>query len=181
MRKRLYMSNRYRCYKNSIYASIKTPIPMKKIALLGTASRIFGDVLNQLLKHSISIDSIVDVPENLKVQDSKLAVSQIAISDIENTLKALEGHDTAVLVYNDDLKDASTNEIALKTFAPIVNGARKAGIKRIIAVGSENSETFFTSMLQRLDDIDWLYISNVGPYARRVCMEIEKADSLKES
>lgn len=147
---------------------------MKEIALVGTTSRIFGDVLGKLLKHDINVNAMVADPEKLMLDDSKLAVTHLDVTDTEAARKAFEGYDTVVLTYNDNLQDADTNTLALKTFAHTVHAAREAGVKRVIVVGSENSEAFFTTDLRRLDDIDWLFISNVGPYAKRVRKEIEK-------
>lgn len=153
---------------------------MKEIALVGTTCRIYGDVLGKLLKHEISVNAFVDDPEKLMIDNSLLTVSHIDLTDHDATKKALEGYDTVVLVYNDDLQDAATNNLTLKTFSHTVHAAREAGAKRVIVVGSENSEAFFVTDLRRLDDIDWLFISNVGPYAKRVRREIEKPSRHKE-
>ena len=147
---------------------------MKEIALPGTASRIFGDVLGQLLNPGLSVNAFVDEPEKIMLDDSRLTVSHLDVTDETKSREAFAGYDTAVLVYNDDLRDARTNELTLKTFTRTVHAAREAGVKRVIVVGSENSEAFFVTDLRRLDDIDWLFVSNVGPYAKRVRKEIEK-------
>lgn len=153
---------------------------MKEIALVGTISRIYGDVLGQLLKHDLSVNAMVDEPEKLMLDDSRLTVSHLDVTDPKASRAAFEGYDTVVLVYNDDLQDARTNDLTLKTFSHTVHAAREAGVKRVIVVGSENSEAFFVTDLRRLDDIDWLFISNVGPYAKRVRKEIEKPKRHKE-
>ncbi|MDE6276546.1 MAG: SDR family oxidoreductase [Muribaculaceae bacterium] len=147
---------------------------MKEIALVGTIDRIFGDVLGQLLKHEISVNAMVDEPEKLMIDNSLLTVSHLDATDAKAVKAALEGYDTAVLVYNDNLRDVRTNDLTLRSFAHTVAAAREAGVKRVIVVGSENSEAFFVTDLRRMDDIDWLFISNVGPYAKRVRKEIEK-------
>lgn len=147
---------------------------MKEIALAGVASRIFGDVLGQLLKHGISVNAMVDEPEKIMLADSLLSVSHLDATDEAQSRAAFAGYETVVLVYNDNLRDTRTNELTLKTFSRTVHAAREAGVKRVIVVGSENSEAFFVTDLRRLDDIDWLFVSNVGPYAKRVRKEIEK-------
>lgn len=147
---------------------------MKEIALIGSIDRIYGDVLGQLLKHEISVNAMVDQPEKLMLDNSLLTVSHLDVTDTKAVKEALEAYDTGVLVYNDDLRNVATNELTLKTFSHTVTAAREAGVKRVIVVGSENSEAFFVTDLRRIDDIDWLFISNVGPYAKRVRKEIEK-------
>lgn len=147
---------------------------MKEIALLGTPSRIFGDVLGKLLKHDINVNAMVGYPEKIMLADTKLTVTQLDPYNKERTAELLKGYDTAVLVYNDDLTDVETNQVTHDTFAHTAAAAREAGVKRLLVVGSENSEALFVTDLRRLEDIDWVFISNVGPYAKRVRKEIEE-------
>lgn len=145
---------------------------MKEIALVGANSRILGDVLGQLLKHEVAVNAMVTEPEKIMLDNSLLTVTHLDTTNYDATKEALAAYDTAVLAYSDDLEDKTTNELTLKTFSKTVHAAREAGVKRLIVVGSENSSAFFVTDLNRIDDIDWLFISNVGPYPKRVRREI---------
>ena len=143
-----------------------------EVALVGANSRILGDVLGQLLKHEIAVNAMVTFPEKIRLDNSLLTVSHLDATDFKATKEALDAYPVVILAYNDDLEDKATNELTLKTFAKTVQAATEAHVKRLIVVGSENSEAFFVSDLKRNDKIDWLFISNVGPYAKRVRREI---------
>ena len=145
---------------------------MKEIALLGTTSHVFGDVLGSLLAQGLSVNAMVDFPEKVMIEDSRLTVTHLPVTDHERTVEALQGYHDAVLTYSDDLQDAYTNDLTLKYFVDTVHAAREAGVARIIVVGSPQSEAFFVSDLRRLDDIDWVYISTEGDFSGRVADEL---------
>lgn len=147
---------------------------MKEIALVGSLNSLYGDVLSQLLKHEISVNALVPSPEKLMIDNSLLTVTALDPEVHNDMVKALTGYKTAVFVYNDNLTDAESNRVTLKTYNDNIRAAREAGVERVLVVGSENSQAFFTTDLRRLDDIDWVFISNVGPYAKRVRKEVEK-------
>lgn len=145
---------------------------MKEIALLGTINRVQGDVLGELLARGLSVNAMVDNPEHLMKEDSRLTVTHLPVEEHDRVVEALEGYSDAVLTYNDDLQDAVTNELTLKYFVDTVHAAREAGVKRIIVVGSPDSSAFFVSDLRRLDDIDWVFISTENAYPQRVADEV---------
>lgn len=145
---------------------------MKEIALLGTVNHVQADVLGSLLAAGMSVNAMVDVPEHVMIEDTRLTVTHLPVELHDRVREMLEGYNTAVLVYNDDLQDARTNELTLKYFVDTVHAAREAGVARIIVVGSPDSEAFFVSDLRRLDDIDWVFISTEGNFAGRVAEEV---------
>lgn len=145
---------------------------MKEIALLGTTNHVFGDVLTSLLEKELSVNAMVDYPEKVMLDDTRLTVTHLPVDQHERFVEALEGYHDAVLTYNDDLQDAYTNDLTLKYFVDTVHAAREAGVARIVVVGSPDSQAFFVSDLRRLDDIDWVFISTEGDYPRRAADEI---------
>lgn len=150
-----------------IISETKTTAEMKEIALLGTINRVQANVTGELLARGLAVNAMVDVPERVMIDDVRLTVTHLPVEEHSRVVEMLTGYDTAVLTYNDDLYDAYTNELTLKYFVDTVHAAREAGVGRIIVVGSPDSEAFFVSDLRRLDDIDWVFISTEGDYARR--------------
>lgn len=144
---------------------------MKEIALLGTTNHVFGNVLGALLARGLSINAMVDFPEKVMLNDSRLTVTQFSPVNHERAEEMLSGYGTAVLTYNDNLEDTYTNDMTLKYFVDTVHAARQAGVKRIIVVGSPDSQAFFVTDLRRLDDIDWVFISTEGNYPDRAADE----------
>lgn len=145
---------------------------MKEIALVGTNNRVFADVLSVLLARDLAVNAMVDYPEHIMVEDSQLTVTGMNYFDEDAMRQSFEGYHDAILTYDDNLQDASHNEIALKSFANTLTAARKAGVARIIVVAGQNSEAFFVSLLKRIDDIDWVFISTEGDYPDRTADEV---------
>ena len=145
---------------------------MKEIALTGTTCRVFGDVLGSLPAQSLSVKAMVDYPEKVMVDDSRLTITHLPVEEHDKTIDEFRGYDTAVMTYNDDLQDAYTNDIALRYFSDTLHAAREAGVKRVIVVASPDSEAFFVSDMRRLDDIDWVFISTEGDFPGRTAEEV---------
>lgn len=145
---------------------------MKEIALVGTNNRVFADVLSVLLARDLAVNAMVDYPEHVMVEDSQLTVTGMNYFDEDAMRQSFEGYHDAILTYDDNLQDASHNEIALKSFANTLTAARKAGVARIIVVAGQDSEAFFVSLLKRIDDIDWVFISTEGDYPDRTADEV---------
>lgn len=145
---------------------------MKEIALLGTVNHVHADVLGALLVRGYTVNTMVDNPEHVMLDDDRLTITHLPVEDHAKVVEMLTGYDTAVLVYNDDLSDAYTNDLTLRYFVDTVHAAREAGVRRIVVVGSLDSEAFFVSDLRRLDDIDWVYISTEGNYPDRTVEEV---------
>ena len=145
---------------------------MKEIALLGTNNRVFADVLGALLERGLSVNAMVDFPEKVMLDDSRLTVTALNVPNHQSVEDSLQGYADAILTYNDDLEDAYTNELTLKYFVDTVHAARQAGVGRIIVVGSPQSEAFFVTELRRLDDIDWVFVSTEGDFSRRAADEV---------
>lgn len=145
---------------------------MKEIALVGTNNHVFADVLSVLLARDVAVNAMVDYPEHVMVDDSLLTVTRFNYEDEKAMGDAFEGYHDVVLTYDDNLKDAAHNEIALKSFANTVTAARKAGVARVIVVASPDSEAYYVTLLRRLDDIDWTFISTEGDYPNRTADEV---------
>lgn len=145
---------------------------MKEIAVTGNVNHVQADIMGKLLAAGLSVAAYVDYPEKVMIDDSRLTIEGVDFHKVDSVEKALSGYSDAVLTYNDDLENPYTNDLTLKTFVDTVFAARKAGVGRIIVVGSPESEAFFVTELRRLDDIDWVFISTEGDYPDRVTAEI---------
>ena len=145
---------------------------MKEIALLGTVGHVHADVLGALLAKGLGVNTMVDFPGKVMLEDSRLTVTHLPLGEHARVVEALEGYHDVVLTYNDDLGDAYTNDLTLKYFVDTVHAAREAGVSRVIVVGSPVSEAFFVTDLRRLDDIDWVFISTENDYPDRVANEV---------
>ena len=145
---------------------------MKEIALVGTNNKVFADVLSVLLARDVAVNAMVDYPEHVMVEDENLTVSHMNFYEPEAMRKAFEGYHDVVLTYDDNLLDAAHNELALKTFADTLSAARKAGVARAIVVAGRDSEAFYVTLMNRIDDIDWVFISTEGDFPDRAADEL---------
>ena len=145
---------------------------MKEIALIGTVCPVQADVTGALLAQGLSVNAMVDNPEKVMIEDTRLTITHLPVTDHQRVVEALEGYHDVVLTYNDNLEDAYTNDLTLRYFVDTVHAAREAGVARIIVVGSPDSQAFFVSDLRRLDDIDWVFISTEGNFPERTAEEI---------
>lgn len=145
---------------------------MKEIALVGTNNKVFADVLSVLLARDVAVNAMVDYPEHVMLDDSELTVTRMDYYDEARMQEAFEGYHDVILTYDDNLADAAHNDLALKTYADTLTAARKAGVARLIVVAGADSEAYFTSLLRRVDDIDWVFISTEGDYPDRAADEL---------
>ena len=145
---------------------------MKEVALVGTACRVFSDVLTLLLERDIAVVAFVDNPEKVMLNDEQLTVSHLYPADEKAVEEALQGFHDVVLVYDDNLMNVDHNTLTLKSFVPTLTGARKSGVNRVIVVAGADSEAFFVTELKRIDDVDWVFISTEGDYATRKANEV---------
>lgn len=145
---------------------------MKEIVLTGTNNKVFADVLSVLLARDIAVNAMVDNPERVMVEDSQLTVSRINFYSREAMREAFEGYHDVIMTYDDNLKDAAHNDLALKTFSDTITAAREAGVSRVIVVAGQDSEAFYVTLLKRIDDIDWVFISTEGDYPDRAADEL---------
>ncbi len=145
---------------------------MKEIALVGTNNKVFANVLSSLLSRDLSVNAMVDYPEKVMLEQTRLTVSRMDFYDEEKMRSSFEGYHDVVLTYDDNLRDAAHNEIALKSFDKTLTAVRQAGVSRVVVVAGMDSEAYFVSLLRRIDDIDWVFISTEGDYATRSANEI---------
>lgn len=153
---------------------------MKEIALTGTNNKVFADVLSVLLARDLAVNAMVDYPEHVMLNDTQLTISRMNFYSREEMREAFEGYHDAILTYDDNLMDVEHNTLALKTFEDTITAAREAGVARVIVVAGQDSEAYFTSLLRRLDDIDWVYVSTEGDFPNRTADEVIEPSFHKE-
>ncbi len=153
---------------------------MKEIALVGTINHVSAEVLSSLLEKDLAVNAMVDFPEKVMLANNLLTVTKLDQYNHNQKVEAFQGYHDVVLTYNDNLQDATTNDITLKTYVDSVNAAREAGVNRLIVVGSPDSEAFFVTDLRRLDDIDWVFVSTEGAFAEKVTEEVLKPSHHRE-
>ena len=152
----------------------------KEVALVGTNCKVFADILGAMLADGMSVSAMVDFPERVMIEDSRLTVGHFDFDNYDRMKESFEGYHDVVLTYNDDLEDQYTNDLTLRSFSKTVAAAREAGVARIVVVGSPDSEAFFVTDLRRMDGIDWVFVSTEGDFAGRVAEEVAEPSYHRE-
>lgn len=145
---------------------------MKEVALAGLSSRIYAEVLSALLHRNMAVNAMVNNPERMMLDDVNLTTTHLDVANADRLAEMFEGYHDVIMVFNDDLTDAESNDFTLHHFAEMVNAARRAGVARVVVVGSPDSSAFFMGDLKRQDDIDWIFVSTEGNYAETVADEV---------
>ena len=145
---------------------------MKEIALTGMNGHVFADVLSEFMHRGQSVNAFVSNPERVMIENSALTLSLLDVADKDTLKDGFEGYHDVVMTFEDDQTDHDANDFVLKYYVEMVNAAREAGISRLIVVGSPEAEAFFMGDLSRHTDIDWVFISTEGDYARRAADEV---------
>ena len=146
---------------------------MKEIALTGLSGQVFADVLSALLHRGVTVNALVNNPERLMDTSTQLTASLLDVDSKDVLKSSLTGYDSAIFTFDDNLEDHDQNDFVLQHYNEMVNAARDAGIKRLIVVGSPESEYFFAGDLKRREVApDWVFISTEGDYAKHAVDEL---------
>ncbi|MCM1032947.1 MAG: NAD(P)H-binding protein [Odoribacter sp.] len=145
---------------------------MKEVALIGMDCQIFSDVLSAFLHRNIAVNAIVPNPEHVMIDDVDLTVSPLREGNVDSLVASLEGYHDAVMVFSDDQTDVEANNFALRNYSDMVSAARRAGVSRLIVVGSPEATAYFMGDLRRQNELDWVFISTEGDYADRTVNEV---------
>lgn len=147
---------------------------MKEIALLGQNGPVFTNVLTALLEAGRDVDVFVNNPMRVMLDQSNVTINHLDTSSKADTRRQLEGFDIVVMTYETDFQDVENDDFILRTYVPTVNAAIEAGAKRIIVVGSKDSEAFYRGELNRHKDapVETSFISTEGAYGAQVVAEL---------
>lgn len=139
---------------------------MKNIAVAGTNGHVLADVLSALLHREFDIKLFVTNPERFMDVNSRLTVGRLDAMNKQSMIDDFKGNGAVVLTFDDNQTDKEVNDFILKHYHEMVNAAREAGASRLVVVGSPQAEAFFTGDLKRRNDMDWVFVSTEGDFAK---------------
>lgn len=111
---------------------------MSKIAIIGASGYVGTALLNEAVKRGHQVSALVRHPEKIAANANVTAVK----ADVLNTdglAALLKGHDLVISAYNPGWQEADIRNIHIKGSKSISEAVKKAGIKRLIAVGGAGS------------------------------------------
>lgn len=123
---------------------------MKKIVLIGASGFVGSAILNEALNRGIKVTAIAPHPEKITVNNPNLTIVEGDATDPEKLAAVAKGCDAIISAYNPGWANPNQYEETLKNYPRIVEGAKKAGVARLLIVGGAG--TLFVKPGVRLVD-----------------------------
>lgn len=111
---------------------------MSKIAIIGASGYVGTALLNEAVKRGHQVSALVRHPEKITANANVTAV-KADVLDTDGLATLLKGHDLVISAYNPGWQEADIRNTHIKGSKSINEAVKKAGIKRLIAVGGAGS------------------------------------------
>lgn len=105
-----------------------------KIALIGATGFVGSAILKEALDRGHEVTAIVRHPEKLPLH-SKLHPQRGDIYNADEVARLVAGHDAVISAFNPGWSDPDIYNQQVKGTEAIINGVKKAGVRRVLWVG----------------------------------------------
>lgn len=112
---------------------------MKKVALIGASGFIGSQLVKELLSRGYQVTAIVRSADKIKNDDKNLKVVSADVFDTDKLAEVLKNNDAVVSAYNPGWTNPNIYDDTIKGYQSIIEAVKKAGIKRLQAVGGAGS------------------------------------------
>ncbi|WP_295811125.1 NAD(P)-dependent oxidoreductase [uncultured Apibacter sp.] len=112
---------------------------MKKVALIGASGFIGSELTTELLNRGYEVTAIVRSADKIKNDNKNLKVVSADIFDTDKLAEVLKNNDAVISAYNPGWTNPNIYDDTLKGYHSIIEAVKKAGIKRLQAVGGAGS------------------------------------------
>ncbi len=109
-----------------------------QVALIGATGFVGSPVLLELLSRGHQVTVLARNPAKLPAQPNLTVVAADAL-DAAQVAQAVAGHDAVVSAYNPGWTEPKIYDLFLQASAAIVDGVKRAGLKRLLVVGGAGS------------------------------------------
>lgn len=109
-----------------------------KVALIGATGFVGTPVLAELLNRGHQVTVLARNPGKLAAQPGLTVVAADAL-DAAQVAAAVAGHDAVVSAYNPGWSELQIHDLFLQGSDAIVEGVKRAGLKRLLVVGGAGS------------------------------------------
>lgn len=110
-----------------------------KIALIGASGFVGSHLLTELLARRHDVTAIVRHPEKITVEDPHLKVVKADVMNASEISEAVKGHDVVLSAFNPGWTNPNIYDDFLKGAAAIQEGAKKAGVEKLLVIGGAGS------------------------------------------
>ena len=112
---------------------------MKKVALIGASGFIGSQLVKELLSRGYQVTAIVRSTDKIKNDDKNLRVVSADVFDTDKLAEVLKNNDAVISAYNPGWTNPNIYDDTIKGYQSIIEAVKKAGIKRLQAVGGAGS------------------------------------------
>jgi uncharacterized protein len=107
-----------------------------KIALFGATGMIGSRIAAEATRRGHQVTALSRHPERIEARDTSVKAAKADVTDAASVADAVRGHDVVASAYAPPQGDAALVVTASKA---LVEGVRKAGLKRLVVVGGAGS------------------------------------------
>lgn len=112
---------------------------MKKVALIGASGFIGSQLVKELLSRGYQVTAVVRSADKIKNDDKNLKVVSADVFDTDKLAEVLKNNDAVISAYNPGWTNPNIYDDTIKGYQSIIEAVKKAGIKRLQAVGGAGS------------------------------------------
>ncbi|MGM9792538.1 MAG: NAD(P)-dependent oxidoreductase [Candidatus Cryptobacteroides sp.] len=161
---------------------------MQNIVLIGASGFVGSAILNEALLRGHKVTAISRNIENIPAGNPNLTVVRADATDPDTLAALAQGKDAVISAYNPGWGNPRQYEETLENYPKIVEGTKKAGVKRLLIVGGAGTlfvapglrlvdtgnlpdewlpgikslGEFYLNYLTNEKDIDWVFFSPAG-------------------
>lgn len=161
---------------------------MKKVVIIGASGFVGSAILDEALSRGIQVTAVVRNPEKIKIATANLKVVKADVSSVDAVAEVSKGADAVISAFNPGWTNPRIYEETLKIYPAILEGVKKAGVKRLLIVGGagtlfvapglrvvdsgaipaeimdgvKSMGEFYLNTLMNEKEIDWTFFSPAG-------------------
>jgi len=109
-----------------------------KIAVIGATGFVGSAILQEALQRGHEVTAIVRHPEKVKPHP-KLRPHKADVQKADEVTRSVAGHDAVISAFNPGWTNPNMYDLQVKGTRAIIDGVKKAGVKRLLFVGGAGS------------------------------------------
>lgn len=161
---------------------------MKNVILIGASGFVGSAILKEALYRGHKVTAIAPNPEKITVENPNLTIVKADATNTEILAELAKGMDAVISAYNPGWTNPRQYEETLENYPKIVEGTKRAGVKRLLIVGGagtlfvapgmrlvdtgnlpdewlpgvKSMGEFYLDYLMKEKDVDWVFFSPAG-------------------
>lgn len=112
---------------------------MKKIVLIGATGFVGSAILKEALSRGLNVTAVARHPEKITEKSDHLKVDTLDVLSEDAVAAFVKGYDAVISAYNPGWTNPNIVADTIKGYTSIINGVKKAGVKRLQIVGGAGS------------------------------------------